>query len=136
MEASIGGMIRIALILAALVAAVPALAGEEPAARPKIMQKDCLITRNIAQAQAGYDGKWYARLRDRSWWRNTMECPGLHPRRALVHTSPIGNQCRGDIVNVVDFIMGGVSFGGCGLGSWERVDGPPTDQPPKSKRKG
>jgi hypothetical protein len=134
-EVSISGMIRNALILAALVAAAPALAADDPPAQPK--RVDCLISRNIQQSQAGYDGKWYVKLRDRSWWRNTAQCPGLHPRRALVHTSPIGSQCRGDIVEVVDFTMGGVSFGGCGLGSWERLDGPPPkDQPPRrDKRK-
>jgi len=54
-----------------------------------------------------------------------MECPGLAPGRALVHVSPIGSQCRGDIVQVVDFMLGGISFGGCGMGGWEQVDGPP-----------
>ncbi|WP_152417253.1 hypothetical protein [Sandarakinorhabdus sp. AAP62] len=116
-------MIRTAFLAAALVAAFPAVAAERAPAASKPV--DCLVTRNIQQSQAGPDRKWYVRLRDRTWWRNTMECPGLSPRRALVHTSPIGNQCRGDIVQVVDFTMGGVSFGGCGLGSWEQVDGPP-----------
>ena len=122
-------MIRNALLLAALAAAAPALAASEPAAKGQRIE--CVVTRNIQQSQAGPDSKWYVRLRDRSWWRNTMECPGLSPRRALVHTSPIGSQCRGDIVQVVDFTMGGVSFGGCGLGSWERVDGPPPKERPK-----
>ena len=135
MEASISGMIRNAFIIAALAAASPALSAENTsAAKAKPQQIDCLISRNIQQTQAGYDRKWYARLRDRSWWRNTMECPGLHPRRALVHTSPIGSQCRGDIVEVVDFTLGGVTFGGCGLGSWERVDGPPADRPPRQSK--
>lgn len=131
-------MIRTPLILAVLAFAAPALAADNPPAKPKgPAVQDCLITRNIAQTQAGYDGKWYARMRDRSWWRNTMECPGLHPRRALVHTSPIGSQCRGDIVQVVDFTLGGVTFGGCGLGNWERIDGaPPRDQPPKPAKPG
>lgn len=133
-------MIRNSLILAALLAAAPALAADRTAqtdtsAGAPVVQ-ECLISRNILQSQAGYDGKWYARLRDRTWWRNTMECPGLAPRRALVHTSPIGSQCRGDIVQVVDFTMGGVFFGGCGLGAWERIDGPPPrDQPPKKADK-
>ncbi len=46
--------------------------------------------------------------------------------------SPIGSQCRGDIVQVIDFNLGGVNFGGCGFGSWERVAGPPS-KPAKSK---
>ena len=125
-------MIRISFILAALAAATPALADEGDKAKSRTaVVKDCLITRNIAQTQAGLDGKWYARLRDRTWWRNTMECPGLAPRRALVHTSPIGSQCRGDIVQVVDFTMGGVFFGGCGLGAWEHMDGPPPKEQPR-----
>lgn len=127
-------IMRTSLIFVALACAAPALAADAPAVKPKL--QDCLITRSIQQTQTGYDGQYYARLRDRSWWRNTMICPGLHPRRALVHTSPIGSQCRGDIVQVVDFTMGGVSFGGCGLGSWERLDGPPNmDRPGKSKAK-
>jgi hypothetical protein len=126
-------MIRIPLILAALAFAAPVLAADNPPAKPKgPAVQDCLITRNIQQTDVGRDGKWYARLRDRSWWRNGMDCPALSPNRVMVHTSPIGNQCRGDIVQVVDFTMGGVSFGGCGLGSWERVDGlPPKDRPAK-----
>lgn len=126
-------MIRNALFLAALVAAVPALAGENPPARPQPATRECLLTRDIQQTQMGTDGKYYARLRDKSWWRNSMDCPVIAPRRAMVHTSPIGNQCRGDIVEIVDFTMGGVSFGGCGLGSWERVDGPPGKDAPKPK---
>ena len=127
-------MKRTSFILAALACAAPALAADAPPAKPKLQA--CLTTRNIQQTQTGYDGQYYARLRDRSWWRNTMECPGLSPRRALVHTSPIGSQCRGDIVQVVDFTMGGVSFGGCGLGSWERLDGPPNmDRPPRKADK-
>ena len=130
-----GRMIRNALLLAALVAATPALAGDDPPGKPAEFEaetRDCLQTRSILQAQAAPDGKWYARLRDGRWWRNTMECPTLQPRRALVHSSPIGSQCRGDIVQVIDFNMGGVNFGGCGFGSWERVAGPP-GKPAKSK---
>ena len=122
-------MIRFALTLAALVAAAPLMAQQTPAPddAPKVQARvqDCLATRSIQQAQAGPDGKWYARTRDGKWWRNRMECPGLAPRRALVHVSPIGSQCRGDIVQVVDFTLGGINFGGCGLGDWEQVDGPP-----------
>ena len=125
-----GRMIRNALLLAALVAATPAPPGKP--AEFKAETRDCLQTRSILQAQAAPDGKWYARLRDGRWWRNTMECPTLQPRRALVHSSPIGSQCRGDIVQVIDFNMGGVNFGGCGFGSWERVAGPPS-KPAKSK---
>jgi hypothetical protein len=119
-------MIRNSLIIAALLAA-PALAADPPAspASPPPATKDCLITRNIADTGAYPDGHWYAKLRDKTWWRNTMSCPGLAPNRALIHTSPIGSQCRGDVVQVVDFGLGGVAFGGCGLGSWEKVDGPP-----------
>ena len=131
-----GRMIRNALLLAALVAATPALAGDDPPGKPaefKAETRDCLQTRSILQAQAAPDGKWYARLRDGRWWRNTMECPTLQPRRALVHSSPIGSQCRGDIVQVIDFNLGGVNFGGCGFGSWERVAGPPP-KPPKNTK--
>lgn len=133
-----GTMIRTALFLAALVAAFPALAGDDPPAKtaefkPEI--RDCLQTRSILQTQAGADHNWYARLRDGRWWRNNMNCPSLQPRRGLVHTSPIGSQCRGDIVQVVDFNLGGVNFGGCGLGKWERVAGPPAKKP-KAKSEG
>lgn len=131
-------MIRNALFAAAalavaLPAAAPATAQDAPNSKPagKTVAKtvDCLQTRSIQQATAGSDRHWYARLRNGQWYRNTMDCPGLWPRRALVHVSPIGSQCRGDIVQVVDFTMGGVSFGGCGLGSWEPVDGPPDKKP-------
>lgn len=114
-------MIRFALLMAALATAAPALAANDTPAETR----DCLQTRSILQTQAGPDGNWYARLRDGRWWRNNMNCPTLQPRRALVHSSPIGSQCRGDIVQVIDFNLGGVNFGGCGLGTWERVAGPP-----------
>jgi hypothetical protein len=117
-------LIGSALLLAAGVgAAAPALAGDD--GKPAPERADCLLSRNIAQTAAGNDRHWYARTRDGKWWRNTMECPGLAPRRALVHSSPIGSQCRGDVVQVMDFTMGGVNFGGCGLGDWERTDNPP-----------
>lgn len=127
-------MIRNALILAILVCAAPALAAENPPVKPSgAAAQDCLITREIQQTVVGRDGQWYARLRNKSWWRNSMDCPVLSPHRVVVHSSPIGSQCRGDIVQIVDFSMGGVSFGGCGLGKWERADGPPPKEPAKPK---
>ena len=128
-------MIRFALLTAALVAAAPALAGDDPPASGKPQSQSCIITRNIMHTVAAADRHWYARLRDGSWWRNSMDCPNLAPRRALVHSSPIGSQCSGDIVQVVDFTMGGLNFGGCGLGDWERVDGPPGKAKDRDKPK-
>lgn len=116
------GMIRTVLLLAAL-AATPAVAQDAP--KSPVKPVDCLQTRSIMQAEAASDRHWYAKTRDGKWFRNNMECPSLAPYRALVHVSPIGSQCRGDIVQVVDFTMGGISFGGCGLGSWEEVEGLP-----------
>lgn len=129
-------MIKALVLLAALAAApttlaaqdAPAAAGQS-AARPAPKPFDCLQTRSIRQAQAASDGRWYARTNGGKWYRNNMECPALAPRRALVHVSPIGSQCRGDIVQVIDFTLGGVNYGGCGLGSWEQVDGPPAKKP-------
>ena len=123
-------MIRIALAAAALMAAGPALAQETPAAEAPEVQS-CLTTRSIQQAYAGIDGKWYARVSGNKWWRNRMECAALRPPRGLVHTSPIGSQCKGDIVQVVDFGLGGVNFGGCALDDWERVDKPAPQRPPR-----
>lgn len=117
-------LIGTALWLAAGVAPpVSGPAGDD--GKPAPEKTDCLLSRTIAQTAAGNDRHWYARTRDGKWWRNTTACPGLAPRRALVHTTPIGSQCRGDVVQVVDFTMGGVNFGGCGLGDWERTDNPP-----------
>jgi hypothetical protein len=121
-------------LMAATAVAAPGAARAGDDAKPATERSDCLLSRNIAQTQASNDRHWYARTRDGKWWRNTMECPGLAPRRALVHTSPIGSQCRGDVVQVVDFTMGGVNFGGCGLGDWERVETPP-DSRGRIKRK-
>ncbi len=123
-------MIRNALIVAAL-AVAPVTAQPADSVPDKPAVESCITTRNILSAQAGSDSHWYARMRDGTWWRNTMECPGLAPRRALVHSSPIGSQCAGDIVQVIDFTLGGVNFGGCGLAKWERVPG----LPPKPARK-
>jgi len=127
-------MIRTMFLLAALAATTPAFAQDAPqsSAKPLAKPVDCLLTRSITQAEAAKDRHWYARTRDGKWYRNTMECPGLGLGRALVHVSPIGSQCRGDIVQVVDFTLGGISFGGCGMGAWEQVDGPPG----KARKKG
>lgn len=125
-------MTRQYLLLAALSAALAAPALAQDAPKPSAKPLECLQTRNIAQTEATKDHHWYARTRDGKWYRNSMECAGLAPGRALVHVSPIGSQCRGDIVQVVDFTLGGISFGGCGMGSWERVDSPPA----KAKTKG
>jgi hypothetical protein len=124
-------MIRIALAAAALIAASPALAQEADSTAELGATASCLPTRNIQQSHAGIDGKWYARVSGGKWWRNTMECPTLRPPRGLVHTSPIGSQCKGDIVQVVDFNLGGLNFGGCALGVWERVDKPAPTRLPK-----
>lgn len=129
-------MIRTAFFtLAALVVAGPVLAqAPQEAASTGPEKISCLVSRNIQQMQAGIDRKWYARTSGGKWWRNTMECPTLSPGRALVHSTPIGNQCAGDIVQVVDFMMGGLNFGGCALGDWERVDKPaPSREPRKQK---
>lgn len=112
-------------LLIAFAAALPAAAATPPAAT------DCLITRSITQTTVGPDKHYYVRTMGRQWWRNTMECPVLAAGRAVVHTSPIGKQCKGDIVQVVDFALGGINFGGCGFGNWEPVDGPPKDAPKK-----
>lgn len=143
-------MIRNALILAALVAASPALAQapEKPAPEKSAADKaadraadraaeptECLQTRSIQQTTIGPDNRYYARTAGKTWWRNTMDCPVLEPHRAIVHTSPIGSQCRGDIIQIVDFSMGGVNFGACGLGRWERVPGPPGKDAPKDAPK-
>jgi hypothetical protein len=127
-------MMRIAglvAVLGALGAAGTAFAQDAAGTADKPETVSCLVTRSIQQAQAGIDGKWYARTAGGKWWRNTMECPTLQPRRSLVHTSPIGSQCAGDIVQVIDFAVGGLNFGGCALGQWERVDKPAPTKKPK-----
>ena len=121
-------MIRMLALIATLTSAAMAADAPAPAAKPV----DCLQTRSITQAQPGSDHHWYAKTRDGKWYRNAMECPSLGLGRALVHVSPIGSQCRGDIVQVVDFTLGGMNFGGCGMGRWEPVDGLP-GKPAKAK---
>ena len=101
-------MLKSLILLAALVAA-PALAQDAPV-KPAAKPTDCLLTRSITQAEAATDKHWYARTRNGKWYRNNMECPSLARGRALIHSSPIGSQCRGDIVQVVDFTMSGISF--------------------------
>lgn len=114
-----------AALIAAPIAASAAFAQEAAPAPDKPVTQQCLLTRSIQQTQVGPDRKWYVRLRDGTWWRNGMECAVLSQNRALVHSSPIGSQCKGDIVQVVDFMMGGVNFGGCAFDEWQKVDGPP-----------
>jgi hypothetical protein len=128
-------MIRNWIIFATLLAAASPAASLAKAQEPVLAQgrpetQQCLLTRSIQQTVIGPDRKYYVRMRGGGWWRNTMECAMLVRPRVLVHSSPIGSQCKGDIVQVVDFMMGGVNFGGCGFGDWEKVDGPPD---PKAK---
>lgn len=129
-------MIRTALIATALMVAgqAHATAAQNDAASAGPETVPCLPTRNIQQAQAGIDGKWYVRMSGGKWWRNRMECAALRPPRGLVHTSPIGSQCKGDVLQVVDFSMGGMQFGGCAFDDWERVDKPAPTRPPKKPK--
>ncbi|WP_164157282.1 hypothetical protein [Sandarakinorhabdus rubra] len=126
-------MIKPPLLALALAAAVPAAAQDTPAAPVPAETANCLISRTIAQAHAGIDRHWYARTRDGKWWRNAMDCPTLIPPRSFVFSSPIGSQCSGDIVQIVDFTMGGLNFGSCGLRKWERVEKPAPQRAPRRK---
>ena len=97
-------------------------AAAAPAPLPETMT--CLANRDIrAKRTSAADG--YFAQTPRGWWHNTgAACPAYAPGRALVTRSNQDRQCRGDLVVVFDAISR-IEFGGCPLGNWVRVAGPP-----------
>ena len=105
------------LLLAAI--ATPAIAADQPPAT-----RLCLENRAIRAKDLSAEHGYFART-SQGWWRNTgTACPAFARDRALMTRSPSDRQCRGDVVTVFDPISR-MEFGGCALGGWERVEGPP-----------
>ncbi|KAB7645485.1 hypothetical protein [Polymorphobacter fuscus] len=104
-------------------APAPAQAGQARAdAAPETQL--CLENRALRAKELSATHGYYVRT-SQGWWRNTgPACPAYGPNRALATQSTQNRQCRGDVVNVFD-PFSRIQFGGCVLGAWERVSGPP-----------
>jgi hypothetical protein len=116
--------IIIPALLVALGIAAPVAAAPDPTV------KTCISNRDIrAKRLSAADG--YFVQTSQGWWRNTgAACPAFAKDRALITRSTSDRQCRGDQVSVVD-PFSRIEYGGCVLGSWERVAAPPprSDKP-------
>lgn len=84
----------------------------------------CLTNTDIKTKRLSATDGYYARTPN-GWWRNTgAACPAYAADRALATDSTSNRQCRGDLVRVFG-AFSRIQYGGCVLGSWEKVAGPP-----------
>lgn len=107
------------IVLAALLAvtATPAFAA------PPVAAKSCIGNRDIRAKRLSAETGYYVQT-SRGWWRNTVSCPAFGADRALLTHSYNDQQCSGDVVEAID-TFSRINYGGCALGNWEKVDGPP-----------
>lgn len=104
-------LIFIAIPLVAPAAAKPAQAPET---------RICLRNDAIISQRVSGDPGYFVQTRQ-GWWRNTAtECASFGPNRFAVTQSLNNQQCRGDVVNLLDR-SSRLNFGGCKLGEWEKV---------------
>ena len=108
---------RIVLAVLLAILATPVVAAQPPTS------KNCIANRDIKAKKLSAETGYYVQT-SRGWWRNTASCPAFGPDRALVTRSNNDQQCSGDIVEAID-PFSRINYGGCGLGRWEKVDGPP-----------
>lgn len=94
----------------------PVLAKTTPPAESRI----CLRNSEIRAQRVGADSGYFVETLQ-GWWRNTNQsCASFGPNRLAVTQSNNDQQCRGDVVNLVDR-SSRLNFGGCSLGKWEKV---------------
>ncbi len=110
---------RYALLAATLIG----LSVGAAAATPSATTKTCIGNREIKAKNLSAENGYFVRT-SQGWWRNTVSCPAFGPDRSLVTRSYNDRQCRGDLVEVFD-PFSRINFGGCPLGIWEKVEGPP-----------
>ena len=76
---------------------------------------------DIKAQRVSADTGYFAQTRQ-GWWRNSAkDCASFGPNRFVVQRSTNDQQCRGDVINLVDR-SSQINFGGCRLGNWEKVD--------------
>jgi len=111
------------ILVALLTVAVAAPSIAAPAIAAAATSKKCLTNREIRGKDISAENGYFART-SRGWWRNAAACPAFGSDRALTTRSNTNSQCSGDLVTVFH-PFSRIEYGGCVLGDWEKVAGPP-----------
>ena len=107
---------RILIALLLVATAAPVLAADTVAS----VTQSCLGNRDIKQRRMTAAEGLYVRT-VKGWWHNLgPSCSAYGRDRALITRSLNNQQCRGDIMTVVD-PFSRIEFGGCALGDWQQV---------------
>lgn len=125
------------ILLIAVSLALPACAAEQQtaamataapaAAAVGSERRDCLTNREIRGTRQRADVGYYAET-SKGWWRNAASCAVWRPGVIITTASNSDRQCSGDLVQVLDRLSR-INYGGCTLGAWEKVAGPPEGVP-------
>jgi hypothetical protein len=99
------------------------------AAAPAAKTKNCMPNRDIRNSRLSpVSGYWVET--NGGWWRNTgRACPLFGKDRYVRTLSIVNAQCAGDVVTVIDGTNRTIVFGDCGIGGWEKMPGPPPEDP-------
>lgn len=113
------------LIAIAALFAAPAIAAPAPATPAAAGQtRACLFNRDIRAKNLSAEKGYYVQT-IHGWWHNEgAACPTFAPDRALRTNAYEDRQCDGDLVQIFEPITR-VTYGGCVLGRWARIDGVP-----------
>jgi hypothetical protein len=113
---------RILIALLLIAAAAPVSAAETPASEtPGSEPQTCLANRDIQARRMTAEQGYYVRT-SKGWWHNLgPSCSAYGRNRALITRTLNNQQCRGDVVTVVD-PFSRIEFGACALGAWQQVD--------------
>lgn len=111
-----------------LAAASLALSVGAAATTPSATTKTCIGNREIKSKNLSAENGYFVRTSS-GWWHNTVSCPAFAADRSLVTRTNNDRQCRGDLVEVFH-PFSRINYGGCALGSWEKVEGPPPPTTP------
>jgi hypothetical protein len=107
---------RILIALLLIATAAPVSASDTAGSEPQI----CLANRDIKARRMTAEQGYYVRT-SKGWWHNLgPSCSAYGRNRALITQSLNNQQCRGDVMTVVD-PFSRIEFGGCALGAWQQV---------------
>jgi hypothetical protein len=111
-----------------LAATLAGLSVGAAAAAPSATSKTCIGNREVKSKNLSAENGYFVRTSS-GWWHNTVSCPAFAADRALITRSYNDRQCRGDLVEVYH-PFSRINYGGCVLGAWEKVEGPPAAAKP------
>jgi len=92
----------------------------QPAAETQTKTQSCLDNRSIKSTRFSSKQGYFAKSGNRWYQNKAFECPLFRSDRSIRTLSTIGQQCRGDQVEIFDPIIG-ISFGACALDNWVEV---------------